>query len=145
MLHVDRPYHNEFNAAANDYDLVLIDGRDRVLCLERVIEQYKRLTASNHPLLVLDNTERISGKYSNYLHLLDGFNLTHCECPFVFGGTVISSETTDGLCLPEGLAANGLAANSYRTRDGNATKGRWITTIAVPKERGYFTSQGVPL
>lgn len=77
--------------------------------------------------------------------MLDGFNLIHFESSFVFGGTVTSFETLDGLCLPDGLAANGLVANSYRTRDGNATKGRWITTIAIQKELSHFTSQAAPL
>jgi len=145
LTHAQRPYYQEFGAVANNYDLVLVDGRDRVRCLERVIEQLGRLPGSRQPLLILDNTEHIADKYANYLSMLGGFSLFHFETPFVFGGTVTQSEALNGLSLPPGLAANGLAANVYRDRAGNASKGRWITTIAVPKGRGEFTSQGVPL
>lgn len=145
LTHCQRPYHKEFDATAADYDLVLVDGRDRVQCLERVIEELGRLPGDMQPLLILDNTEHVADKYANYLSMLSGFSLFHFEIPFVFGGAVTQSETLDGLNLPAGLPANGLAANAYRDRAGNASKGRWITTIAVPKGRGEFTSQGVPL
>jgi hypothetical protein len=145
LTHAQRPYHHLFDTAANDYDLVLVDGRDRVLCLDRVIDGLKRLPGNKQPLIILDNTEHIADKYGSYLSMLDGFSLLHFEIPFVFGGAVTQSETLDGLSLPAVLPANGLAANAYRDRAGNATKGRWITTIASPQGRGHFTSQGLPL
>ncbi len=145
LRHAQRPYYREFSVTTNNYDLVLVDGRDRVQCLGQVIEQLEHLPRSRQPLLILDNTEHIVDKYADYLSMLGGFSLFHFETPFVFGGTVTQSETLDGLSLPQGLPANGLAANVYRDRAGNASKGRWITTIAVPKGRGEFTSQGVPL
>jgi hypothetical protein len=145
LTHGQRPYHKEFDMTTNHYDLVLVDGRDRVQCLERVIDELGRLPGDRQPLLILDNTEHVADKYANYLSMLGGFSLLHYEMPFVFGGLVTQSETLTGLSLPTGLPANGLAANAYRDRAGNASKGRWITTIAVPKGRGEFTSQGVPL
>jgi hypothetical protein len=145
LTYAQRPYHNRFDASANNYDLVFIDGRDRVKCLERIIEQLGRLSTSKQPMLILDNTKRVADKYANYLSMLDGFSLFHFEAPFVFGGTVTQSETLDGMILPPGLPSNGLAANAYRDRAANTSKGRWITTIAVPKGRCEFTSQGVPL
>lgn len=145
LRHAQRPYQNEFDATNDGYDLILIDGRDRVRCLERVVEQLGRLPPEKQPLLILDNTEHVADKYADYLSLLGGFSLLHFEIPFVFGGAVTQPEATCGLHLPAGLPSNGLAANAYRDRSGNATKGRWITTIAVPEGRGEFTSQGVPL
>lgn len=145
LTHGQRPYHKEFHAADDSYDLVLIDGRDRVKCLTGVIEEMRRIPLDKQPLLILDNTEHVADKYAEYLSLLSGFSLLHFEAPFVFGGSVTSAETIDGLELPDGFPANGLAANAYRDRAGNASKGRWITTIAIPKGRSEFTSQGVPL
>jgi hypothetical protein len=145
LTHAQRPYHQKFDVTACDYDLILVDGRDRVQCLERVVDEIGRLPGNKKPLVILDNTEHVSDKYASYLTMLGGFSLLHFEIPFVFGAAVTQPETLDGLNLPAGFPSNGLAANAYRDRAGNAAKGRWITTIAVPKARGEFTSQGVPL
>jgi hypothetical protein len=145
LSHAERPYHKKFEATGACYDLVLVDGRDRVQCLEQVVKHFASMPRDSQPLLILDNTEHVADKYSNYLFILGDYNLFHFEMPFVFGGVVTQSETLNGLHLPPNMPANGLAANAYRDRAGNASKGRWITTIAVPKSRGEFTSQGVPL
>lgn len=145
LAQAERPYHQKFAQADQSWDIVLVDGRDRVKCLESVLEHLKSISAARQPILILDNTEHVADKYAQYLSMLSDYGLFHFEMPFVFGGTVTPPETLDGLALPAGMAANGLAANAYRDRAGNASKGRWITTIATPKARGEFTSQGVPL
>lgn len=43
LTHGQRPYHKYFDITANHYDLVLVDGRDRVQCLQRVIDECGRL------------------------------------------------------------------------------------------------------
>jgi hypothetical protein len=141
----ERPYNLKFETFFNSFDLVLIDGRDRVKCLETVLAKLKNEPPHKQPILILDNTEHLADKYAQYLSMLNDYSLFHFEMPFVFGGVVTPSESRDGLNFPADFPANGLAANAYRDRAGNASKGRWITTIAVPKARGEFTSQGVPL
>jgi hypothetical protein len=145
LINGQRPYHMEFNSTSNNYDLVLIDGRDRVQCLARVVGELAKIPGNKQPILILDNTEHVTDKYLDYLSLLSNFNLFHFEIPFVCGGAVTRSESLNGLNLPTTLPANGLAANAYRDRAGNASKGRWITSLAIPKGRGEFTSQGIPL
>ncbi len=145
LAEAERPYNVKFDELAGDFDLVLVDGRDRVMCLETVLQRLATLPGHKQPILILDNTEHVADKYARYLGLLNNFSLLHFEMPFVFGGTVTQSESRAGLSLPENFPANGLAANVYRDRAGNASKGRWITTIAIPNARGEFTSQGVPL
>ena len=64
---------------------------------------------------------------------------------FVFGAVVTKSESRDGLYISQKLPSNGLAANAYQDRSGDASKGSLITTIAVLKLFGEFTTQGIPL
>jgi len=79
---VGRPYSEKLNHLVGDekFDLVSIDGRDRVACLREVLKL--GLVAKNG-VLVIDNTERISkqnGKYATMVDLLrDDFNIVHFE------------------------------------------------------------------
>lgn len=147
MVRQDRPYDNAFLSShvKDGFDLVLIDGRDRVKCLGTVLSNIKISHGAKPPIIILDNTERVSGKYANYIAMLGDFNLINFEMPFVLGAAVTMPESRDGLEIPPDLPSNGLAANAYRDRSGNASKGRLITTIAVPKVLGEFTTQGIPL
>ena len=61
-----RPYNLEFDSSTY-FDLILVDGRDRVLCLQRIIQQIASIPDNRQPILILDNTERISDKYCKYL------------------------------------------------------------------------------
>lgn len=139
MRRLDRPYHGAFNGETRQ-DLVLIDGRDRVRCLEQVIS-----VCTDNTVLVLDNTERINGKYSDYLKLLGDYECTHYEQPFVFGSPPTPSGSVAGLSLNAKLPSDGLAAGNYRDRSGTVNKGRSITTIAVHKRRAALTTQGCEL
>jgi len=145
LVQAERPYHQKFADHSDNFDLVLVDGRDRVGCLEAILAKLKNVPDQNQPILLLDNTEHVADKYAKYLPLLGDYSLLHFEMPFVLGGVVTQSESRAGLNLPAELPSNGLAVNVYRDRAGNASKGRWITTIAIPKVKGEFTSQGVPL
>jgi predicted O-methyltransferase YrrM len=68
---IDRPYFPMLEALQDGaFDLILIDGRDRVECLRRA----KRLLATGG-LLLIDNTERVGtpdkpGRYFEMLELL---------------------------------------------------------------------------
>lgn len=145
LSEVPRPYNQIFSVTEERYDLVLIDGRDRVKCLKTVLEKLAPLADIEQPLLILDNTEHVADKYMEYLSLLDGYKLFHFEMPFAFGASITPSESRAGLTVSSDFPTNGLSANAYRDRAGNASKGRWITSIAIPNGRGDFTSQGVPL
>lgn len=141
QLHrLDRPYHEIFNADESQADLVFIDGRDRVRCLEQVIN-----ACSVSTVLVLDNTERMGEKYSAYNKLLENYHCIHFEQPFVFGSPPTPPETMDGLILNKMLPSHGLAAGNYRDRAGNVNKGRSITTIATHRLRAALTTQGCEL
>ena len=145
IVRADRPYDGVFEINENTSDLILIDGRDRVQCLESVLDKLKNVSSDRQPIIILDNTERVTGKYSKYIELLSDYNLINFEMPFAFGAPVTRPESRIGLEIPDNLPTNGLAANAYRDRSGNASKGRLITTIAVPKSRGEYTTQGIPL
>lgn len=134
----DRPYHGSF--VGGEYDIVLVDGRDRVKCLSQILRSINR-----DAVIVLDNTERIHDAYSDYFTLLADYQITHFEQPSVFGEKPTSPGTLEGLNLNERLPSNGLAAGNYRDRSGTVVKGRWITSICVHKDRRPFTSQGFPL
>lgn len=139
----NRPYDCAINKSTEDFDIILIDGRDRVKCLETVIGQFPMRFSSS--ILVLDNTERVNDQYSDYLPLLENHKLIHFEQPFVLGAIVTQAETIIGLDIKNRMPTNGLAAGVHRDRSGNCNKGRSITSIAIPKAMGEFTSQGVPL
>lgn len=137
---LDRPYHEAFKVHSNQADLVFIDGRDRVRCLEQVIHE-----CSTNTVLILDNTERIGGKYAAYTKLLENYHCIHFEQPFVFGSPPTPPESMDGLSLNPMLPSHGLAAGNYRDRSGNVNKGRSITTVATHKLRAPLTTQGCEL
>lgn len=137
---LDRPYHEAFKSDSEQVDLVFIDGRDRVRCLEQVIRE-----CGEHTVLVLDNTERMSEKYNAYIKLLENYNCIHFEQPFTFGSPPTPPESLAGLDLNPMLPSHGLAAGNYRDRSGNVNKGRSITTVATHKNRAALTSQGCEL
>jgi hypothetical protein len=113
-----RPYTEAYSS--NQYDVISIDGRDRVLCLKRVLQ----LGLLDSSIIVLDNTERISGfggRYSEYTSLLKGLNVLHFEQPYI-----------------EGLDP---AISSFPDRSGHRVNHRWITTIAFNASMNY-TSLG---
>jgi hypothetical protein len=115
-----RPYNNVYEN--RDYDLVVIDGRDRVACLKTVLEKGLRDDA----VLLLDNTERVPGpgKYSEYKQLLCDYNCIHFEQPFVKGSNPQSGGQQD-IC-------------------GNRVGHRWVTTIAFKNSFRYSTL-GIPM
>jgi hypothetical protein len=79
MILAERPYSNCLNNVSEKYDVISIDGRDRVLCLKQCLQL--GLLAQDG-VLVLDNTERINnygGMYKEMLCLLEDFSLIHFE------------------------------------------------------------------
>lgn len=78
IRHVARPYFYFLESLpASSFDLILIDGRDRVECLRRG----RRLLKADG-LLIVDDTERIGseekpGRYFEMLELLRGWSLDH--------------------------------------------------------------------
>ena len=113
-----RPYDEAYSS--NDYNIVSIDGRDRTICLAKVLS----LGLDDSSILVLDNTERISGfggRYSGYMALLKGMNILNFEQPYI-----------------QGLDPS---ISSYPDRSGNRVNHRWITTIAFNASVNY-TSLG---
>jgi len=139
----ERPYNlSIFNCKFDEapFDLICVDGRDRVSCLTTIVKERK----FSKSILILDNTERVSNKYQKYTELLEEYNLMHFEAPFVFGSPVTQPENNNGLKLGHDMPTNGLAAGVYRDRSGNCNKGRSITTVAIPKCCQPFTSQGHP-
>jgi hypothetical protein len=79
----ERPYANHFvDYADQTFDLALIDGRDRTFCVDRV-----RRVLKAGAVLVVDNTERISGTdgrgpYYEILQYLEGWHAVHFEQPW---------------------------------------------------------------
>jgi hypothetical protein len=138
-----RPYNESIKGGNKDFDLIIVDGRDRVSCLESVIAEEKKKD-DGKAILILDNTERVSNKYKSYVGLLTEYKMIHFEQPFVFGSIVTESEQKNGLILEHDMATNGLSAGIHRDRSGNSNKGRSITTVAIHRSVGEFTDQGVP-
>ena len=113
-----RPYFDAYST--NEFDVISIDGRDRVLCLKKVLQMGLKDTS----IIVLDNTERISGfggRYEDYTLLLEGMNVMHFEQPYI-----------------QGLDP---AISSFPDRAGHRVNHRWITTIAFNGQINY-TSLG---
>ncbi|MBO6816388.1 MAG: hypothetical protein JJ891_16145 [Rhizobiaceae bacterium] len=82
-LHLlERPYSRfiEEIVGGEQFDVICIDGRDRVSCLDQVL---KSNCLSESGVIVFDNTERISGagqKYKEVLSMLEtGFQCIHFE------------------------------------------------------------------
>lgn len=75
MIKSERPYDDCYED--EDISITVIDGRDRVMCFERVLSKIK----NRKQIIVLDNTERMDYKYSEYISLIKryGFNSIHFE------------------------------------------------------------------
>lgn len=76
----ERPYSLRLGSTVKPwFNIVLIDGRDRVACLEETI----RLgLLDDAGIIVLDNTERVTGynaRYGKMLELLRGYSVIHFE------------------------------------------------------------------
>jgi hypothetical protein len=113
----ERPYHNKIEKRVVNakFDVISIDGRDRVLCLKEVLRLNSVL---DNGIIVIDNTERISGdgaRYHEMLMLLEGtFSAIHFE-------------------------------QIGPDRAMWQAPHRWITTVAWKNTIGQFTTRGVPL
>jgi len=116
----ERPYYRSYTG--NGYDIISIDGRDRVKCLEYVVNcEWK-----SGSILLLDNTERVwSGRYSEYIGLLQDFEIIHFEQPRIFG---VSAQLANHL-----------------DRAGSNVGHRWVTTIAWRKGDRPRTTFGTHL
>ncbi|WP_421198046.1 FkbM family methyltransferase [Aeromonas enteropelogenes] len=112
-----RPYHKSYDTI--NYDIILVDGRDRMLCMEHILN----VGLPNDAILLFDNSERAEYKYSEFIELMDvrGRDSIHFEQPQVERGEVR------------------LTSKSY-ARD--RVEHRWITTVIAP--RGQYTTQGKP-
>ena len=110
-----RPYYENYDN--KDYDIILVDGRDRILCMEHILN----VGLSEDSILVFDNSERAEYKYQKLIELMDmdGRDAIHFEQPQVERGDLR------------------LTSKSY-ARD--RVEHRWITTVFVP--RGRYTTQG---
>ncbi|MEV3822109.1 FkbM family methyltransferase [Aeromonas dhakensis] len=110
-----RPYYDSYDN--KDYDLILIDGRDRMMCMRHILD----IGLSEDTILVFDNSERAEYKYYEFINLMDinGRDAIHFEQPQVERGDLR------------------LTSKSY-ARD--RVEHRWITTVFIP--RGQYTTQG---
>jgi predicted O-methyltransferase YrrM len=112
-----RPYSERVEdiVGAEAFDIVSIDGRDRVACLREVL---RSSLLREDGVIVLDNTERITGyngRYSQAYELLrDDFTMVHFE-------------------------------QSGRDRTGWQAPHRWLTTVAWRRSGQQYTTLGVPL
>jgi hypothetical protein len=112
-----RPYNAAYKPS--DYDIISIDGRDRVSCLKTVIEA----GVSEKTVLLLDNTERVSGgRYAEYAELLKDFRQIHFEHP----------------CVPGVDPRHG----NYKDKSGGRVGHRWLTTVAYRAEGLQYTTAG---
>jgi predicted O-methyltransferase YrrM len=109
-----RPYSTVIEARTSgmpQFDIIAIDGRDRMLCLKEVL----RLDLlAKDGILIVDNTERITGYgggYRSLLQMLDAFHIVHFE-------------------------------QTERDRSGWLANHRWITTIAVRRSDALYTTAG---
>lgn len=114
-----RPYSDRIEEETRDtrFDLISIDGRDRIKCLREVLRL--DLLAENG-VLVLDNTERIrteqGAPYAKMPELLaEDFNVVHFE------------------------------QMARRDRSGRRARSRWCTTIAWRRRGIQFTTKGKPI
>lgn len=112
-----RPYNAAYQAS--DYDIVSIDGRDRVSCLKTVLEA----GLSDKTILLLDNTERVrTERYGEYTELLQDLNQIHFEHP----------------CVPGAAPQVG----NYNDRSGGRVRHRWVTTVAYKRGGEMLTTRG---
>lgn len=114
---IDRPYSAKIEEIVGDskFDIILIDGRDRVACLEELL---RIDPLAKDGVLVIDNTERIfddEKKYKPMLDLLDpSFRIVHFQ-------------------------QNG------RDRTGWTPRVRWMSTVTWKKDGIQFTNDGFRL
>lgn len=112
-----RPYSDRVAelVGTQSFDIVSIDGRDRVACLREVLRS--NLLASDG-IIVFDNTERITGyngRYAEALELLrDDFTMIHFE-------------------------------QIGRDRAGWQAPHRWLTTVAWRRSEQQYTTVGAAL
>ena len=113
-----RPYCDAFASGA--WDIISIDGRDRVSCLQAVLSK----GIESDTILLLDNTERVNGgRYQEYNKLLTGFTKIHFEQKLI-GKTQMET-------------------GAFPDRAGWVAPHRWITTVALKECGGEFTTSGV--
>lgn len=111
---VNRPYAKEIadRVGSEQFDIISIDGRDRVECLKQCLK-LELLTQTG--VLIIDNTERISGENGRYGEMIpllrDAFHCVHFE--------------------QAGLDRTGWMAGH-----------RWITTVASRRNAPQYTSIG---
>lgn len=90
MLFSPRPYNHVIDELENDFfDIILIDGRDRVKCIRSAIPKLK-----SGGWLILDNSER--PYYQSGIDLMKGWNRIDCkqEKPDKYGFTYPDWTTT---------------------------------------------------
>ncbi|MCK9239604.1 hypothetical protein [Desulfocurvus sp.] len=97
------------------FDIISIDGRDRVRCLEECLA---RGLLAQDGVLVLDNTERIRGYDAPYAAMLPLLEQDHTLIHFEQAG-------------PD--------------RTGWLAPHRWVTTVAFRRDQTRYTTQGAPL
>jgi predicted O-methyltransferase YrrM len=112
----DRPYNNAIGTGT--YDIIFIDGRDRVQCLKSSLS-----SLSKGGVVCIDNTER-KGRTRAMMPLLKDFNLLHFE--------------------QQSLRING-ETRTFRDRAGETRNLRWVTTCGFRNEDTPLTSLGIPL
>lgn len=112
-----RPYHQTYQAG--DYDIILVDGRDRMQCMQHILSG----GLNDDAILIFDNSERADYKYPAFKQLMDitGRDAIHFEQPQV-----------------EKLNMRLTTKSFARDR----AEHRWITTIFAA--RGRYTTQGKP-
>jgi predicted O-methyltransferase YrrM len=116
-LALPRPYNSAY--VPSDYDIIAIDGRDRVSCLKTVLAA----GLAEKSVLLLDNTERVSeGRYAEYQGLLAHFRQIHFEHP----------------CVPGVHPKNG----NHKDKSGGRVGHRWLTTVAYGANGVQYTTMG---
>lgn len=109
-----RPYWREIESviAGKRFDIIAIDGRDRVGCLQEIL----RLGAlAKGGILVLDNTERVSGQDKRYAPMIEILAPHFESIHFEQNGTDMTGWTADH---------------------------RWLTTIAFERGAPTYTTNG---
>lgn len=116
LLLADVPYWNVAgNFEPGAFDIISIDGRDRVRCLEECLAH--RLLAQDG-VIVLDNTERIRGYDAPYAAMLPLLEEDHELIHFEQAG-------------PD--------------KTGWLAPHRWVTTVAFRRGETRYTTLGAPL
>ena len=128
MVRAERPYHKKFVdylPQLNTLFIVVVDGRDRVLCAREVIDQCK---SAPHPhILVIDNTERLS---DDYKELQQDLSIAYTNSYHFEQDSV---ESSNGTRL------------SVADRSGWRAPHRWITSAYMDNRLPLLTTSGRPL